>query len=85
MKKENIVLVIGAVLIFLRLIFPVLQCNYLEYYGDIKDYCYAGKVAFFSLYPLENYKLHLERTITQVIAILVLSGVLYLVLRSKKN
>jgi hypothetical protein len=86
MGKEKIVLIIGAVLISLRLIFPVLQCNYSEDdvgSGVYEKYCPNQSVYFFSLTPQKNYQLHLNRTYMQAFVIALLTGTLYFVLKPK--
>lgn len=79
-KPENIVLLVGAILIALRLIFPVLQCR-----ANTEDpiECPKGAVSFFSMAPDIKYSFHKERTETQAIALGVLTLALYFV--SKKN
>ncbi len=80
-KPANIILVLGAILIALRLFFPVLQCR-----ANTEDRveCPKGAVSFFSLAPDIKYSFHKERTETQAIAIGVLTLALYFVSRKKR-
>jgi hypothetical protein len=82
MKKENIILIVGALLVCLRLIFPVLQCR-LEpgWDGD----CQNDRVLFFSFSPINNYTVHGYRTTTQILAIIIFFAALYFVFRSKSS
>lgn len=79
-KPANIILVLGAILIALRLFFPVLQCR-----TNTEDpiECPRGAVAFFSVTPDIKYSFHKERTETQTVAIGVLTLALYFVSRKK--
>lgn len=81
-KPENIVLLVGAVLIALRLIFPVLQCR--ANTEDIIE-CPKGAVSFFSFAPDIKYSFHKERTNTQAIALGVLTSAIYIAIRKKKG
>jgi len=79
--KAKIVLLIGAFLVSLRLIFPVLQCTNLN---DLRS-CYYGQVAFFALKPDIKYHYHIQRTNTQAIAIAVFTLALFYILKDQHS
>jgi len=79
--KAKIVLLVGAFLVSLRLIFPVLQCANLN---DLRS-CHQGQVAFFALKPDLKYYYHIERTNAEAIAIGVFTIALFFVLREPQK
>jgi hypothetical protein len=84
MKKPNLIILVGACLIALRLIFPVLQCNYTVDSAD-NNRCQGGQVVFFSFKPMNYYSYHENRTNSESMAIGVLTIALYFIFRNKKK
>lgn len=79
-KIENIILLIGVILIVLRLFFPVLQCRNVS---NDKVLCPKGLVSFISTKPDPNYEYHKERTYAQAVGMAILTGSLYFITRKK--
>ena len=79
--KAKIVLLIGAFLVSLRLIFPVLQCTNLN---DVRS-CYYGQVAFFALKPDLKYHYHIQRTNSEAVAIAVFTLALFYILKDQHS
>lgn len=79
MKRENIILAIGAIIIALRLFFPVLICD------TQNQTCNQGSIDFFSLHPRWDYVIHPTRTYTETIGIGIVTAALYFVLKKKDS
>lgn len=79
MKKANIILGVGAILIALRLLFPVLICD------PQNLTCNQGTIDFFSLHPRWDYIIHTERTYMEVVAIGIITLALYFIFKKEKN
>lgn len=76
MNKSNTILIIGAVLIALRLFFPVLQCK-------PEHSCNDKSIDFFSASPQWDRLIHQERTYEEAFGIGIITLALYSVFRKK--
>lgn len=80
-KPSDIIFVLGVILLALRILFPVLQCN-----NNIPAYCPRGSVIFFTFnQPVDGYGIHEWRTFTQAAVIIIIFVASYILAKQNQK